>query len=195
MSNRSTQAFNLARYLTGKAGVDVELSYDTGKKWYVAWGGGPTREQMQALIAEALTHTHHFGLMLDRQLQTSRGESTRSWAARAIAAYSDGSLAEKVARGADRRRAMGLDDKKPRVGRYLSPEWYEVMSVVQQLIDTTANPDRPDDPEQLPLIEQLLTAGQQREGDMADILVNQLRAPQPGQGPALHAVGEGQHMG
>ncbi|GAB2717838.1 hypothetical protein [Kitasatospora kifunensis] len=189
MSQRSAQAFQLGRHLSKLTGVDVQLVYDSGAKWLVLWPDGPTRAQMRDLVATVLAeHPSHFGLMKDREIGTSRMDSTRAWAARAVAARRDGTLAEETAHGVAQRRSLGVDRIRLGILEPLTCEYYALTDCVERLVDRTAYPDRPSDPADVPLIEELLAAGKHDEHVMAEILVNEFLAPVPGTGPALRAV-------
>ncbi|MET9399305.1 hypothetical protein [Kitasatospora sp. NPDC002965] len=179
MSQRSTQAFNLGRHLSEKTDVPVELRHESGARWLVQWPDGPTRDQMRALVTEMLEkHPYHFGLMKSREISFSRMDTTRAWAARAVAARRDGSLAAETARGAARRRELGIDRIRVGITEPKAAEYYVLVNFIEQQIDDTAYPDRPSDPTDAPLIEELLTAGRRSEYAMANILTNELLVPE-----------------
>ncbi|MBV6700227.1 hypothetical protein KV557_24510 [Kitasatospora aureofaciens] len=187
--SRSTQAFQLGRHLSEKTGVRVELVYDSGARWLVQWPDGPTLDEMRDLVDRTIAaHPRHFGLLADRQLSVSRMDSVRAWAARAVAARRDGSLATEVARDVARRRELGLTP--PRLGRAepKREEYYALLNHIERLVNSTSYPERPDEEADVPVIEQLLTAGRRDEYKMADILVNELLAPEASAAPALRAV-------
>ena len=188
--SRSRQAFQLGCHLSDVTEVEVTLVYDSGPRWNMSWCDGPTVDQMRAHLAEALAG-HHFPDMRDRKLHLHRGESSRAWAARAIASRREGTLAPAVAEGAAWRRAhpspyrLGISD--------LTPEDYALLLHVEQLIRDTPYPDRASAPEDEPLIEQLLAAGGGRgasEYTMAPILLNADRAPAGNQPPTLRSVAD-----
>ncbi|MFJ5899441.1 hypothetical protein ACIQFZ_29150 [Streptomyces sp. NPDC093064] len=156
---------------------------------------GPVADQMREHVAAALAG-HHFTDMRDRKITCHRGESPRTWAARAIASRRDGSLARADAEGAAWRRAH----PSPYVvaNSDLTPEHYAMLQYVEQLIRDTPYPGRPSAPEDEPLIEQLLAAAGRNAGEyaMTRILVNADRAPADGK-PQLRAVVPGpgaQHL-
>ncbi|MFJ9845883.1 hypothetical protein ACIRYZ_36660 [Kitasatospora sp. NPDC101155] len=187
--SRSAQAHKLGRHLSKVTGVTVELVYHSGKQWLVEWPDGPTRTEMRDLVAKTIeANPYHFGLMADREIRTVRMESARAWAACAVAARRTGSLAEETRRGAVQRSALGLDRIRLGTSEPKTLEYYALTDYVERLIETTAYPDRPSDPADAPLIEELLSAGQRQEYRMAEILANELRAPKPGTGPTLRAV-------
>ncbi|MFD5848155.1 hypothetical protein [Streptomyces chartreusis] len=188
--SRTRQAGRLAAHLSEVTGVTVSLVYDSGSRWNMSWGDGPTRDQMRAYLTEALAG-HHFPDMRDRQLHLHRGTSPRAWAARAIASRREGTLAPAVAEGAAWRRShpspYRLRDSD------LTPEDHALLSHVEQLIEATAYPERASVPEDEPLIEQLLAAAGGRgasEYKMAPILLNADRAPSGEEPPQLRPVAD-----
>ena len=69
--------------LSDTTGVRVELSYDSGARWYVEWVDGPTVDQMRDRVTAALASPRYTDLR-DRQLSYHRGTTPRAWAGRAI---------------------------------------------------------------------------------------------------------------
>ncbi|MFF7995054.1 hypothetical protein ACFZDG_35455 [Kitasatospora xanthocidica] len=137
--SRSTQARALGQHLSKLTGVRAELRYDAGSMWLVEWADGPTRDEMRDLVDKTITsHPHHFGLMAGRTIRSSRHESTRAWAARAVAARRDGALAREVSRGVAARRALGVDEIRLGTLKPKAPEWYVLLDFVQRMIDSTS---------------------------------------------------------
>ncbi|GGY71361.1 hypothetical protein GCM10010363_60820 [Streptomyces omiyaensis] len=195
--SRTRQAFLLGRHLTEVTGVAVTLDYVSGAEWSMNWPDGPTDDEMRAHLDEALT-SHRFAEMRDRKVTPLRGETSRSWAARAIASRREGTLATAVAEGAAHRRRMGerrLGPPDPRA----TPEYYALLRHVQELQRTTSYPERASAPEDEPLIEDLLAAATRTDQhghqirhvskhDMAHVLLAVEHAPSGDQPPRLAVV-------
>lgn len=185
--SRSRQAYQLGTHLSQVTEEQVDLRFDSGAIWLVEWTDGPLHEQMREHVVEALSG-HRFPDMRDRTFRYTRHESSRAWAARAIAARRDGTLPRAVTEGAAWRRA-NLPHRYLPYGSDLTPEDHALLDHVQQLLDTTPYPDRPSAPEDEPLIEQLLAAaGRGAEYAMTRVLLNADRAPAAGQPPRLRSV-------
>jgi hypothetical protein len=189
MSNRSRQARQLSLHLAEATGTRrVELVYDTGASWHLNWTDGPTAEQMHEHLTTALAG-HHFPDLRDRTIRCHRGTSPRAWAARAIAAHREGTLQTAVAEYAAAHRSRPL----PYTVRHdrLTVEHHGLLQHVDDLLRATSHPDRASDPDDEPLIEQLLTAGPHpNEFTMTDILLNAITAPAGDLPAQLHAVPE-----
>lgn len=162
MANRTRQARHLALYLSNHSGVDVEVSYLSGDQWEIRWPGGPTEPQMRDLAAPALPD----GLR-DRRLTYTRGESDRALAARAVAAYRDGTLAAEVARRAPLHR-----HNPSSMTHDWTPEDYAFLAVVRELVENTPFPDRPSAPEDTPLIDHLLVVSRGQHREMGRLLLS-----------------------
>lgn len=128
--DRTRQARDLARYLTGRAGVEVTLQHRAGARWDLGWADGPTAAEMVAELEQAL-RAPAFGTMESRDIWLGRVWSYRGWAATAVAAFVDGDLP-------------------------LSLKGYEIEAFVDRAIDETAHPERARSDDQEPMIEQLL---------------------------------------
>ena len=168
MSARSQQARALARALSAQAGIRVEIRYDRPGEWFAEWSSGPALEQMNELVRQLLS-TGRYPDVEGQKLGFSRHCSTAAWAARAVAAHRDGSLAQAVAEGAAYRRGIGA--VHPSAGAQRSPEYFALINHVNVLILTTAWPDRPSDPADEPVIERLLQASDGSESRMAELLL------------------------
>jgi hypothetical protein len=167
VSIQSRQAQPLARELSVRAGTRVEIRYYRPGEWVAEWSSGPALEQMGELVTELLS-TDRYPDLQGQKLGFSRHCSPAAWAARAIAAYRDGSLAEGVAEGVAYRR---LGAVHPSADVHRSPEYSALMEHVAILILTTAWPDRPSDPADEPVIERLLQASGGTESRMAELLL------------------------
>lgn len=195
--SRSRQAWQLAQHLTKVTGTTVELVYDSGKVWHLSWTDGPVYEEMRAHLDAALAGDR-YAEMRDRKTDVFRSHSERAWAARAIAARREGTLATAVTAGAADRRAMGLPPLRLGTAEPESEEYYALLSHVETLSRTTSYPERPSAPEDEPLIKQLLAAGTTKsphhdwpitsEHDMARALLAAMQAPAGDQPPRRAVV-------
>ncbi|WP_432088501.1 hypothetical protein [Streptomyces sp. bgisy095] len=197
--SRTQQAFRLGRHLTEVTDVAVTLDYVTGAEWSMNWADGPTDEEMRAHLAEALAG-YRFAEMRDRKVSLLRGDTSRSWAARAIASRREGTLVTAVAEGAVSRRRLGVE--LPRLGTpdpRVTHEYYALLQHVRKLQRTTSYPERASAPEDEPLIEDLLAAATRTdqyghrmrhvsEYDMAHVLLAVEQAPAGEQPPRLAVV-------
>lgn len=186
MSSRSSEALRLARELSEVAGVDVEISFDSGQMWNLEWSDGPTFDEMRDLVDRALTDGR-FSLMADRKLRLYRGKSDRAWAARAIAARRDGSLAAEIAAGAAYQRPL-MQARSFGFPSDLTAEDHAALSYIARLIDETTAPQVADAPEDEPLIQELLEAGKGSKFKMVRILTGELSAPTAGDRPVLRVL-------
>ncbi|MGW1226595.1 hypothetical protein [Streptomyces sp. NPDC002530] len=197
--SRNRQVFLLGRHLAGVTGVDVTLEYVGGAEWSMNWPDGPLYDEMRAHLDEALAG-HRFTEMRDRKITPLRGETSRSWAARAIASRREGALATAVAERAAYERRQGV--RLPRLGTpdpRATHEYYALLHHVQELQRTTSYPERASMPEDEPLIEDLLAAATRTdqyghlirhvsEYDMAHVLLAVEQAPAGDQPPKLSIV-------
>jgi hypothetical protein len=168
MSARSHQVRALARDLSARAGARVEIRYDRPGEWFAEWNSGPSLEQMSDLITQLL-RTGRYPDLQAQKIGCSRHCSPAAWAARAVAAHRDGTLAHAVAEGAAYRRGLGAIH--PSSGMQQSPEYFALLEHVGILILTTAWPERPSDPADEPVIERLLTVTGGSESRMAELLL------------------------
>ncbi|MFC7795737.1 hypothetical protein [Streptomyces cinereoruber] len=195
--SRSQQAFRLGRHLTEVTDVAVPLDYVTGTEWSMNWADGPLHDEMRAHLDEAVAG-YRYADMRDRKGSLLRGDTSRSWAARAIASRREGTLATAVAEGAAQRRRMGerrLGTPDPRA----THEYYALLQHVRKLQRTTSYPERASAPEDEPLIEDLLAAAPRTdqhghrmrhvsEHDMAHVLLAVEQASAGDQPPRLTVV-------
>ncbi|MFE9743227.1 hypothetical protein [Streptomyces sp. NPDC006477] len=196
---RTQQAFRLGRHLTEITDVAVTLDYVSGAEWSMNWADGPTDDEMRAHLDEALAGDR-FTEMRDRKVSLLRGDTSRSWAARAIASRREGTLVIAVAEGAASRRRLGVE--LPRLGApdpRATHEYYALLQHVRELQRTTSYPERASLPEDEPLIEDLLAAATRTdehgrygrsvsEYDMAHVLLAVEQAPAGDQPPRLTIV-------
>lgn len=164
MSTRSAQAHKLAMVLSTAHGVRFEAVYDSGA-WRIDWANGPLYLDVRAQVLAALAGPD-YPLLQGRQVNLYRGSDSRAWAARAIAAHRDGSLAK------------GLKDG--RTYRHSRPAWSDmtdedlaILGFVERQVENTPYPDRASDPADEPLITQLLESSKNRsEFEMTRTLMN-----------------------
>ncbi|WP_329286809.1 hypothetical protein [Streptomyces sp. NBC_00691] len=143
--NRSRQAIRLAGHLTRTTAVHVELAHVSGALWALQWHDGPHREEMRTHLDAALAEGDRFAAMRDRRIGCSRFQSLPAWATLAAAARRGGGLASALAESAVHK------------GEEESDEANALWRYVRQLWETTSYPERVGDPEDVPLIEQLVS--------------------------------------
>jgi hypothetical protein len=170
MSSRSQQARALARDLSARAATRVEIRYNRPGEWFAEWSTGPSLEQMSEILARLLG-TGRYPAMQNQKLGASRHCPPAAWAARAIASYRDGTLAEAIAEGAAYRRGRGVIQPPSAGGGQRSPEYFALVEHVDILVMTTSWPERPSDPADEPVIDRLLRASGASESRMADLLL------------------------
>lgn len=168
MSSRSTQANRLGRELSDAMCVEVEVRHQAAAIWLVEWADGPTVDQMRQQVTQVVAGPQYPALA-DRRLDYSRGTGSRAWAARAVAARRDGTLAGEIAAGVAYRRSHPIP--KP-AWSDMTDEEVIVVQFVERLIEQTPYPDRASHPADGPLIEQLRTQGDHTEHAMARILLD-----------------------
>lgn len=169
MSTRSQQARALGRELSMRAGTRVDIRYADVGEWLAEWSTGPSLEEMNDLLSRLLS-TGRYPTMRGQKLSFSRHCPRSAWAARAVAAYRDGTLAQAIAEGAAYRRGRGIV-QPPSGGRGRSPEYFALVEHVGILVMTTSWPERPSDPADEPAIERLLQASGGSESGMAELLL------------------------
>ncbi|MFI8823946.1 hypothetical protein [Streptomyces sp. NPDC053431] len=189
--SRTSQASLLGQHLTEVTEVTVTVDHIRGAEWSLNWADGPLDHEMRAHLDDALTHDRHAD-MRDQRLTLLRESTSRSWAARAIAAHREGALTTAIAEGADNRR-LGVDLPRldpPNPGE--THEWFALLHHVQKLQRTTSYPERASAPEDESFIEALLGAAvltdangepipHNSERRMAHIMLALEQAPPPDQ--------------
>ncbi|MFJ3881610.1 hypothetical protein ACIPW5_29710 [Streptomyces sp. NPDC090077] len=144
--NRSRQAIRLAEHLSEVTAVPVELAHDSGARWVLRWYDGPHREEMRAHLAAALGDGERFAALRDRVIGCSRFQTLRAWAVLAAAARREGVLGPAVA---------GTTAAK---GEKEADEAGDLWRFVRQLWEEASYPERVRAPEDVPLVEQLVSA-------------------------------------
>lgn len=173
MSARSRQAKALARELSETTGVHVEIRYADVHEWLAEWQDGPTRDQMAGMLAE-LQESGRYPEMAGQTVRTSRSTSDRAWAALAVAADREGTLRPKVAAAAAARRANSLH--LPAYGN-LTHDDHALLNLIEDELEVTAYPERAASPEDEPVIQRLVEAGEYNIYRMCSII---LAGPVPG---------------
>lgn len=164
MSARSRQAQAFARDLADRTGARVSIESTGRGQWIVQWAHGPTLDQMRDVARGLL---HRYPDMAGQRLEWARGWAPRAWAARAVAAHREGTLRPAVERAAAWRRECPL----PGFPTDLMPEDLAQLAFVEDLINTTPDPDRAGDPADEPAIERLLAASGGSEYRMTALLL------------------------
>ncbi|MFC9261267.1 hypothetical protein ACFT25_15770 [Streptomyces hydrogenans] len=103
------QAFLLGRHLTEVTGVEVTLEYVSGAEWSMIWPDGPLYDEMRAHLDEALAG-YRYADMRDGKITPLRGDTSRSWAAQAIASRREGTLAAATCTDQHGRRLRHLSE-------------------------------------------------------------------------------------
>jgi hypothetical protein len=134
--------------LSELTGVQVRVQSET-----VTWTDGPTVPQMKGLVAE-------HGAPADRNVTYRRTSSAIAWAARAIAVHGVFSV-----------DLSALRDLRRPDWRNLPPGQRLALDVVQQAIDETPYPNRPDSAEHEAPIHKLLSAADHDKTRLAEILL------------------------
>ncbi|MEV8347155.1 hypothetical protein [Streptomyces niveus] len=189
MANRTRQADRLAYDLSEQTDVRVEVSYLGGAEWEVRWPGGPTLARMRELVGHSLSTDTVYPGLRDRKLVYTRGESDRAWAARAVAAHREGTLAPAVAE-----RAPLHGHSRTPMTRDWSPEDYAVLAIVEEIVQNTPFPDRASHPDDEELIEQLLKVANGQRREMGRLLLSgnlhghAATPPDPSGPPSLRIV-------
>jgi hypothetical protein len=169
MSARSQQAHRLARALSSQTGIPVEAVYDDRTRHYlVQWGNGPTADGMSVLVVKELG-TGAYPSLPARILNCARGYTPRAFAASAVAATRDSSLAQAVERGAAERRR--IEATRPSWSK-LTHEELAAHDHIERLLEVTPYPDRPDDLADQPLIDRLLHLSGSNEYQMIAALLD-----------------------
>jgi hypothetical protein len=107
MTARSRQAQALGRELSARTGASVAIRYRGPGEWFAEWESGPSIVTMGDLISQQLDTGRYPGLRGEK-MGYSRHCPPAAWAARAVAARRDGSLAAAVAEGAAYRRDFDI---------------------------------------------------------------------------------------
>jgi hypothetical protein len=166
------QARLLARELSECTKVRVDLEHQSGRDWLVEWGDGPTWPQMRDLVQGLLAE--RYPLLRDRQLDYHRGQTARAWAARAVAAWRDGTLATEVTAYAAAFRQRHPDGLPWTTTVPLTAEDHAVLHHVEILLNDASYPDRADADGHEPVIARLLELGGRQEHRMARIMARVL---------------------
>lgn len=174
MTTRSTQARKLAHHLTAVAGTTVEVAHHNRAIWEVIWSDGPTRDEMRAHLQTALAGPD-FPDMRNRDLVIQRDWPLQSWAALAIFARGDATVARQIHARVERFH----QDRtyRPKGTTYGEMAMQECM---RELFEAVAHPDRPIHPKDEPLIKMLLDEGRGDASRMLHTLLHTDRIPDPG---------------
>jgi hypothetical protein len=168
VSNRSRQAQRLASRLTLLANVLVGVTHQSRQQYLVQWGNGPTMNTMLNQVSEQLA-TGDYPDLSAQMLSYARGFSARAFAARAVASYRDGTLIPAIRAGVQERARLGIT----------SPSWAELSAeeltahqYIENLLEETAHPDRPNTPADEPAIAALIRLSSGNEYAMVPMLVS-----------------------
>ncbi|WP_370131513.1 hypothetical protein [Streptacidiphilus sp. EB103A] len=129
MSNRSTEARQLALWLSQDTKTDFGMEWAGGRCWQVMWADGPAVTEVRASIASMMDVHERFLTLRDRELCLMRGYALRAWAALAVAARRDGSLAQALA---DATPTGGTVDRRP--------AHFTLQTFVEQLLERANYP-------------------------------------------------------
>ena len=176
MSARSIQARKLARALSAQTCVPVEVAFDGRKGYLVQWGNGPTVDAMAGRITAELG-TGAYPSLPASKLSAFRGTTARAFAARAAAALRTGTLAEAVRAGVAYREQH---DVTPPAWSRLSAADCAAHQHIEDELDKLSYPERPDDPDDEPVIEALLAGSKSNEYAMLPALAAAIREAEEG---------------
>ncbi|MDI2129592.1 hypothetical protein [Yinghuangia seranimata] len=167
MSTRAIRMSELADQLTRVTGIQVRVVEDAAAAWTLHWADGPTVARMYP-FADAARGGRRTVELSAYRMGFLRHQTPRAWAARAIAAHRDGTLAQAVATGGAARRAHPTAPQWE--GRDVAPEDHAVLAHVERLFDSTDHPDRADDEADEPSIAALLRLGEHSPERMSRLL-------------------------